>query len=143
MAPRHLHVTIRTPREVVLDTDAASLRVPTQTGQVGLRPRSEPTIVAVEPGLIVVRRDGVAPSGKFHYAGTAGGLLHCDGESVTLLTPLGVAGDDLASVTAALHKAMDEPTVETEIRQTLGRLETRILQELHGEDRSSPRGPAS
>ncbi len=58
MTRQTLHVTIRTPSETVVDQDVASLRVPTQTGQVGLRPRGEPSVLAVEAGLIVLRLNG-------------------------------------------------------------------------------------
>ena len=58
MTKQQLHVTIRTPRETVVDQDVASLRVPTQSGQVGLRPRGEPSVLAVEAGLIVLRLAG-------------------------------------------------------------------------------------
>ena len=74
MGKATLHFVIRTPQEIVLERDVASVRVPTETGQVGLRPHGEPTVLAVEPGLIVVRQDDLV-----RFAGTAGGLLHCDG----------------------------------------------------------------
>ena len=83
-----LHFVIRTPQDIVLECDVASVRVPTETGQVGLRPHSEPTVLAVEPGLIVVRQDDL-----IRFAGTAGGLLHCDGAVAHLLTPVAVIGD--------------------------------------------------
>ena len=132
MNKQSLHVTIRTPSETVVDRDVAALRVPTHPGQVGLRPRSEPTVLAVEAGLIVLRYNG----GK-QYAGTAGGLLHTDGRSASLLTPLAVAGEDVDSVSRQLDALLSAPSEEMEVRRTLGRLETRILQELHqGEEPS-------
>jgi F0F1-type ATP synthase epsilon subunit len=130
-----LHVVIRTPREVVLEHNVASLRVPTQTGQVGLRPRCEPAVLAIEPGLILLRRNG-----DFRYAGTAGGLLRCTGEEANLLTPLAVIGDVLEQVQAELEQALSEPSEEMEVRSALTRLETNILQELHrGEQRLEAR----
>jgi F0F1-type ATP synthase epsilon subunit len=122
---------IRTPRELVFEADVVALRVPTHTGQVGLRPRCEATVLAVEPGLVIVRADG-----GVRYAGTAGGLLACDGATAALLTPLAAVGDDLGKVSSDLQKALAEPTEEMEVRRTLGRLETRIVQELRGEESS-------
>lgn len=125
MTQQALHVTIRTPSETVVDQDVAALRVPTQSGQVGLRPRSEPSVLAVEAGLITLR----LKSGM-RYAGTAGGLLHTDTESAILLTPLAVVGDDVESVSRQLDALLSAPSEEMEVRRTLERLETRILQEL-------------
>ena len=127
-----LHAIIRTPGEVVFDQEVASIRVPTQTGQVGLRPRGEPTVLAVEAGLIVLRRNG----GR-QYAGTAGGLLHTSGDTASLLTPLAVLGDNLEAVFQRLDALLAAPSEEMEVRRTLGRLETRILEELHRDDESS------
>ncbi len=125
MIKRALHVTIRTPSETVFDQDVAALRVPTQTGHVGLRPRGEPTVLAVEAGLIVLRLGD-----NTRYAGTAGGLLHANNETASLLTPLAVVGDDVESVSRQLDALLSAPGEEMEVRQMLGRLEKRILQEL-------------
>lgn len=125
MTKQTLHVTIRTPSETVVDQDVAALRVPTQSGQVGLRPRSEPSVLAVEAGLITLRLES-----GMRYAGTAGGLLHTDTESASLLTPLAVVGDDVESVARQLDALLSAPSEEMEVRRTLERLETRILQEL-------------
>jgi F0F1-type ATP synthase epsilon subunit len=131
MSRPQLKVLIRSPSETVVDQDVWSLRVPTQTGQVGLRPRAEPTVLAVEAGLIVLR----TASGT-RYAGTAGGLLHTNGKSATLLTPLAVAGEDVETVSRRLDELLSAPSDEMELRRTLGRLETRILRELQqGEGR--------
>ncbi|MCO6455309.1 MAG: hypothetical protein J5I93_08410 [Pirellulaceae bacterium] len=117
-----LQVTIRTPRETVLQAQVTSLRVPTSTGQVGLRPRGEPCVLAVEAGLILLRTGE-----RVQYAGTAGGLLHTDRQAANLLTPLAVVGDELESVARQLDQLMAAPSEEIEIRRTLGRLESSIL----------------
>lgn len=126
MARQTLQVIIRTPSETVLDQEVTALRVPTQTGQVGLRPRGEPSVLAVEAGLIVLRLKG-----GMRYAGTAGGLLHTSGGAASLLTPLAVVGDDVKSVSRQLDALLSTPSEEMEVRRTLERLETHILQELH------------
>ncbi len=124
-----LRVTIRTPSETIFDEDVASIRVPTQTGHVGMRPRGEPSVLAVDAGLIVLRL-----AGRMRYAGTAGGLLHTTAKTASLLTPLAVVGDDVESVSGQLDDLLSAPSEEMEARRTLGRLETRILQELRQED---------
>ena len=106
-----------------------SLRVPTESGQVGLRPRSEATVLAIEAGLIVLRlKDGP------RYAGTAGGLLHITGQIASLLTPLAVVGDNVESILQQLDALLSTPTDEMEVRRSLARLETRIMQELRQAD---------
>jgi F0F1-type ATP synthase epsilon subunit len=125
MAEQRLHLTIRTPHEVVFEACATSLRVPTESGQVGLRPRSEATLLAVETGLVLV-----ATEAGTHFVGTAGGLLSCDGLTATLLTPLAVAGDDEPTILEALEHTLQVPREEMRARETLVRLEGEILDEI-------------
>jgi F0F1-type ATP synthase epsilon subunit len=128
MAPHEaatLEVVVRTPRDVVATLRARSLRIPSDTGQVGLRPRCEATVVAVEPGLVLAW----TPEGV-QYLATAGGLLRCDGREASLLTPVAVAGSDAASVRAQLEEALSMPRAEIELRRAIERLETGILYEL-------------
>jgi F0F1-type ATP synthase epsilon subunit len=82
-------------------------------------------VLAIEAGLIMLRVDG-----RGSFAGTAGGLLHTTKDTASLLTPLAVFGEDVQSVTRKLDALLAAPNEELDIRQTLGRLETRILQEL-------------
>lgn len=129
-----LHFVIRTPRDIVLESDIVSIRVPTETGQVGLRPRSEPNVLAVEPGLIVIRQ-----SDSTRFAGTAGGLLHCDGKTASLLTPVAVVGNELAAVLEELDRTLSAPNAEQEVRAMLKRLEKNILEELQHSGDDHPR----
>jgi F0F1-type ATP synthase epsilon subunit len=130
MADRRLHLTVRTQHEVVFTADATSLRLPTASGQVGLRPRAEPTLLAVEAGLVLVHTASAT-----RFIGTAGGLLTCDGVNATLLTPLAVAGDEAHAILAALERALQEPSEEMQARTTLGKLEGEIVHELRREQR--------
>ena len=129
MAKATLHFVIQTPQRIVLEREVASVRVPTETGQVGIRPHGEPSVLAVEPGLIVLRQDDLTC-----FAGTAGGLLHCDGTVASLLTPVAVIGDALTTVLEDLDRALAAPSTEQETRALLGRLEKNILLELHHGD---------
>jgi F0F1-type ATP synthase epsilon subunit len=125
MADTPLRFVVRTPHDVVIDTPVASARVLTETGQVGLRAKMEPLVLAVEAGLVLLRLD----RGEF-FVGSAGGLLSCDGRQATLFTPLGVAGPNAAAVQHALELALGEPRAEQKVRATLDKLEGRILTEL-------------
>ncbi len=120
-----LRLIIRTPREVVLDERVQGARVPTETGQVGLRPRQEPVLLAIEPGLLLLRTKDVV-----RFVATAGGLLDGDRERAILYTPFAVAGEDADEVIAVLDQALATPDGEIAARRRLGELEERIVEEL-------------
>jgi len=130
VAEETLRLVVRTPHGAVFDDRVSSLRVPSDTGQVGVRPRSEPAVLVVEPGLVLAAsRDGL------RFVATAGGLLRCDGKEAVLLTPLAVVGESAEVVGAQLEEALGIPRADLELRAVLQRLETGILQELR---RSTP-----
>ena len=119
----------------MFDARVTSLRVPTDTGQVGLRPRSEAAALVVEPGLALA----ASPDG-LRFVATAGGLLRCDGKEAVLLTPLAVVGESAAAVRAELEGALGTPSPDLELRAILQRLETGILQELRLSTSPASRG---
>lgn len=131
-----LRLIVRTPHDVVFDGEVVSVRVPTESGQVGLRSRMEPVVLAIETGLVLLRTPGGTK-----FLGTAGGLLSCDGAEASLLTPLGVVGDDVASIREALDRALAEPRSELTVRAALDKLEGRILTELRREPAGRPLAP--
>jgi len=128
-----LRMVIRTPHQTILDAPVRAARVPTETGQVGLRPRGEPMVLVVEPGLVVLRTDA-----GVRFAATAGGLLEHDRASCTLHSPFAVLGADEAEVLGALDRALATPDRELAARRRLGELEQRIVREL-GEPRKAGR----
>jgi len=130
-----LHFRIQTPHARVFDGALRAARVPTETGQVGLRPRQEPSILVVEPGLVLLFEDG-----RSWFAATAGGLLEVRRQESVLFTPFAVAGDDGAAVLAALDRALAAPDAELAARRRLGELEQRIVQEVRtGPSETAPR----
>lgn len=133
MVPATVRFVVRTPHEVVFDADVRSLRVLTDTGHVGVRPRMEPLVLPIEAGLVLVRSDD-----HLAFVGSAGGLLSSDGTHVTLLTPLGVVGADPTGVRAALDRALTAPGADFAVRARLGKLEGRILAELHAQPGERP-----
>jgi F0F1-type ATP synthase epsilon subunit len=135
MAPAGLHFVVLTPHALMAELDVVSLRLPADTGQVGLRPRGEATVLAVEPGLVLAQT-----ATELRFLATAGGLLRADGRQATLLTPLAVLGDDGPGVLAALATALAMPDPERDLRLAIERLQTGILQELRRPDH---RGGAS
>jgi len=125
VADRTLRLVVRTPEGAVFDEAVTSLRLPTDTGQLGLRPRAEPTVVVVEPGLLLAKVQD-----ELRFLATAGGLLRCDGFRATLLTPVAVIGDSERGVARALDETLRAPRADLELRAALQRLETGILLEL-------------
>lgn len=132
-----LHMVVRTPHQIAFEQNVFSLRLPTETGQVGLRPRGEGMIMAVEAGVVIAR----SPRGTC-YIGTAGGLMVFDGSRAILLTPIAAAGEDQATIVARLTKLLAEPDEEMRARIALGRLETQILQRMRDENREAVLRPA-
>lgn len=126
-----LHFVVRTPHAVVVDAPLRSARVPTDTGQVGLRPREEPIVLAIEPGLILLH--GAA----LRFVASAGGLLQAERASAVLYTPFAVISEREDEVLAALDRALSAPDSELAARRKLDELEHRIVEEL----RHAPRVP--
>jgi F0F1-type ATP synthase epsilon subunit len=126
---RTLEFIVKTPVQEIVRTAARSVRVLTETGQVGLRPRMEGVVLAVEPGLALVFEDELT-----RFVGTAGGLLTCDGRTAVLLTPLAVAATDEVAVTRRLTELLQNPGAELEVRNTINNIQKSILGELK-EDR--------
>jgi F0F1-type ATP synthase epsilon subunit len=127
-------LTIRTPHEVTMQAEVCSLRVPTESGQVGLRACVEATVIAVEPGVVHAHRVAGKSANEI-FVGTAGGLLMCDGNTATLLTPLAVTGEDQQHIEDQITEQMERPNSELEARATLSKLEGHILSELRREQR--------
>ncbi|HEX7785395.1 MAG TPA: hypothetical protein VF653_04170 [Methylomirabilota bacterium] len=125
-----IRLVVRTPHEVVFDDRVRSARVPTETGQVGLRPRGEPLVLVIEPGLVLLRGDAA-----LRFGATVGGLLESSHERCTLYTPAAVVGASEDEVLGALERLLSAPDPELAARRQLVELEQRIVQQL----RESPR----
>jgi F0F1-type ATP synthase epsilon subunit len=120
-----LRLVVRTPHASVINREVESVRLPTETGQVGLRARREPIVIAVEPGLILLHES----SGN-SFASSAGGLMQVADNRAVLFTPYAVAGHSPEEVLEQLDKAMAAPDSELSMRRKLSELERHILQEL-------------
>jgi F0F1-type ATP synthase epsilon subunit len=130
MATPELTLRVRTPRGIAFEASVRSLRVPTDSGQVGLRPRSEAASLGVVPGIILVREIDAE-----RYLASAGGLLRCDGREALLLTPVAVAAESAAAVRDALDAALSGARADLEVRRLLERLEHGIVQQLRRANR--------
>lgn len=120
-----IELTVRTPRKAVVRQDVFSLRVPTESGQVGLREHAEPSVLVIEPGLALARTD--RDGNGIVFVGTVGGLLECDGSSITILTPLAVAGPTESEVMSSLESALASPSEELSARSTFDHLQSVVV----------------
>lgn len=120
-----LHLQVRTPHGSVIDRDVHSLRLPTETGQVGLRAHRATTVLVVEPGLLVIHAGGATS-----FASTAGGLLRMADNEADLFTPYATTGETPESVLEDLDKQLAAPDSELAMRRRLTELEQRIMREL-------------
>lgn len=125
-----IRLIVQTPSGVQVDELVQSARVVTESGHVGVRPRMETQILAIEPGLVLAR----LPESML-YIGTAGGLMMCDGTTISVSTPLAVFADDEVKVIEELGRTLQKPSRELEVRNTIDRLQTSILNELEEDGR--------
>lgn len=128
-----LRFQVETPHALVFDEPVSSVRVPTTTGQAGLRPRAEPCLSVVEPGLIIVRT-----ASALRFVASAGGLLDLRRERALLLTPFAAVGDNDRQVLEQLSRALATPDSDLTARKRLGELEQRIVHELRRAPGSAP-----
>lgn len=126
MPEQSIRFLVRTPHKTVIEIHAKSVRLPTETGQVGLRPYTEATVIGVEAGLVLVQ----SAENQTRFVGTAGGLLTSERLEATLLTPLAVVGNDYGAILAELKSAIGEPNEEMQAREMLANLEEKILTEI-------------
>jgi F0F1-type ATP synthase epsilon subunit len=132
-----LRLLIRTPHATVFDAPVSGARVPTETGQVGIRPRQEALVLVVEPGLVLLHSGNAR-----RFAATAGGLFEGDGEHGVLYTPFAAVGDDETEVLTALDRAFASPDSEIAARKRLGELQQRIVLQLQRRPQDArPRPP--
>jgi F0F1-type ATP synthase epsilon subunit len=125
-------VVVRSPETVVFDKEVDALRVPTETGQVGIRHGAEPIVFIVEAGLLLARIGATT-----HFIGCAGGILDSTREQVNILTPFAIVHTSADTVLKELNERMTTPDAELIARRHLGELEMRIASELRRRAQSS------
>ncbi|MCB9683141.1 MAG: hypothetical protein H6733_16875 [Alphaproteobacteria bacterium] len=115
-----LRAVVRMPTGTAFDADVVGARLPTPTGQVGVRPGAEPFVTALDSGLVLLQTaEGTV------FAGTAGGVARHDGATLTLFSPFAAVGDADA-VLAALDHARSRQDGELAALRALSELESRI-----------------
>ncbi len=124
-----LALSVRTPHGLMFERALTSARIPVATGQVGLRPRMETSILAVESGLMLFRCGETT-----WFAASAGGLLRTTRVACVVFTPFAVVDSSPEAVLELLAQAVHDPASELEAHHRLEELEQRIIKELRSTD---------
>jgi F0F1-type ATP synthase epsilon subunit len=133
MSEGKILAVIQTPNQIVFEAPVSAMRVPTQTGQVGIRVGMEPLVLIVEPGLVSLR-----DAEKTSFVGTSGGLLDAARDVVRFLSPVAIVGSSPEAVLDELNAQLGMPDSELMARRRLGELEARIIEELKSDAPKPP-----
>lgn len=98
-----LKFKIVTPERLVLEADVDSISVPTQLGQITILPNHLPLVANLEPGELIIRRDG-----REEYLAVSGGIVQINlGSQVMILADSAERAEeiDVARAEAARERA--------------------------------------
>ena len=125
-----LKLEIVTPRGVVYSEDVSMVTLPAVGGQIGVYPHHIPLMTRIEPGEIIVHRNG---SDEFLAVGE--GLVEVTGDHVAIATDMAVSAKDIDGAKAeearqrALARLSDK--VSDEEVATVNAALARSLAQLH------------
>ncbi len=122
---------------MVVETDARSIRVLTETGQVGLRPNMEAVILTVETGLVLVHREIFVPVCRHgrrfaEVRWQAGDVADAPGRRRRK------SGERDA---VNLQQQLSQPKAELEVRTTINNIQSSILTEITDDRRRRASNP--
>ncbi|MFN8628299.1 MAG: ATP synthase F1 subunit epsilon [Candidatus Binatia bacterium] len=112
---RTLRLEIVTPEGPAYSEDVEMVTVPGVAGQFGVYPQHVPLMTQMEPGEIIVRKDGHET-----YFATGAGLIEVAATRVSILTDLAVQADRI-----------DEAKAEEARRRAEARLREKLSDEEH------------
>ncbi len=110
-----LKLEIVTPAGTVYSEDVEMVTLPGVTGQFGVYPRHVPLITQMEPGELIVRKDG-----HDVFVATGAGLIEVTPHCVAVLTDLAVQADRI-----------DEAKAEEARQRAEARLREKLSDEEH------------
>ncbi len=108
-----LKLEIITPQAVVYSEDVSMVTLPAMGGQIGVYPHHIPLMTRLQPGEIIVHRNG---SDDFLAVGE--GLVEVTGDSVAIVTDMAVAAKDI-----------DEAKAEEARQRAVARLSDKVSDE--------------
>ena len=110
-----LRLEIVTPTGTVYSEDVEMVTMPGVAGQMGVYPQHVPLITQMEPGEIIVRKDG-----RELFMATGEGLIEVTAHRVAILTDLAIAADRI-----------DEAKAEEARQRAEARLREKLSDEEH------------
>ena len=110
-----LRLEIVTPAGTVYSEDVEMVTMPGVAGQMGVYPQRVPLITQMEPGEIIVRKDG-----REVFMATGEGLIEVTAHRVAILTDLAIAADRI-----------DEAKAEEARQRAEARLREKLSDEEH------------
>jgi F-type H+-transporting ATPase subunit epsilon len=110
-----LRLEIVTPAGTVYSEDVEMVTMPGVAGQMGVYPQHVPLITQMEPGEIIVRKDG-----REVFMATGEGLIEVTAHRVAILTDLAIAADRI-----------DEAKAEEARQRAEARLREKLSDEEH------------
>ena len=90
-----LKLEIVTPAGVTYSEDVSMVTMPAVDGQIGVFPKHIPLMTRIEPGEIIVLRNGTQD-----FLAVGGGLVEITGDHVGILTDMAVAAKDIDAAKA-------------------------------------------
>lgn len=108
-----LKLEIVTPQSVVFSEDVQMVTLPSADGQIGVYPQHVRLITPIEPGEVIVTRDGADS-----YLMVGGGLVEVSPTRVSIVTDMAIPAEHI-----------DEAKVEEARARAAARLEDKISDE--------------
>ena len=108
-----LRLEIITPQAIVFAEDVHMVTLPAVDGQIGVYPHHVRLITQIEPGEVIVTRDG-----QDRYLAVGEGLVEVGGDHVAIVTDMAIPSDKI-----------DEAKVEEARARALARLSEKISEE--------------
>ncbi len=123
-----LHLKIVTPEKLILDEEVSQVNVSTEEGEIGILPNHANLMAKLQPGELVVKRNGKAES-----MAIGDGFLQVADNTLTIMTDLATyAGDiDEKAVEDAkkrAEQALSQTLSDEEYAETLANLEKSLAQ---------------
>jgi F-type H+-transporting ATPase subunit epsilon len=105
-----LKLEIVTPEGKLYSDDVEMVTLPAVLGQVGVYPHHTPVTTQMEPGEIIIHKDG-----RDLFFATGEGLIEITGDRVSVLTDLAIAADRIDEAKAEEAKRRAEARLQEKL----------------------------
>jgi F-type H+-transporting ATPase subunit epsilon len=85
-----LKLEIVTPEAIVYSEDVHMVTLPAIDGQIGVYPHHVPLLTQIEPGEMIVHKDG-----RDSFVAVGGGLVQITGDRVAIVTDMAVRAENI------------------------------------------------